>query len=113
MAQLPVDAKAPDFKLRTLANDESQLSRALQHGPIVLAFYKASCPTCQLTFPFLQRIYAQSRNDPRFRIIGISQDDIDETKAFIQQEGIGFEVLIDEHPYVVSSAYGLEFVPTI
>src|SRR5215471_3712244 len=111
--QLPVGEAAPDFSLATVNGEGFRLSEAVAGGPVVVAFYKASCPTCQLTFPFLQRIYAQSRNDPRFRIIGISQDDIEETKAFIQQEGIGFEVLIDEHPYAVSSAYGVEFVPTI
>ena len=113
MKQLPVGKTAPDFSLATVKGEDFRLSEAVADGPVVLAFYKASCPTCQLTFPFLQRIYAESRNNPRLRIVGISQDEIEETKTFIDQLGIGFEVLIDEHPYAVSSAYGVEFVPTI
>jgi peroxiredoxin len=38
---------------------------------------------------------------------------VPETREFAEQHGITFELLIDEHPYPVSAAYGLEFVPAI
>lgn len=47
------------------------------------------------------------------RIWAISQDEPVETKEFIARFGIEFDVLIDEHPYRVSQAYGLEFVPAV
>src|SRR5262249_44355282 len=103
MAQLSVTMKAPDFTLRTVANDESQLSRALQHGPVVLAFYKASCPTCQLTFTYHQKIYSEAGRSSKAKIWAISRDEPSETRAFIDQYGLGFDVLVDEHPYPVSS----------
>src|SRR5207248_639252 len=106
MKQLAVGQPAPDFSLQTLDGQVLQLQKARATSPVVLAFYKAGCPTCQLTFPFLQRIQNAT-------IWGISQDDAEETRAFIEQFGIGFPVLIDPHPYDVSAAYGLEFVPGI
>jgi peroxiredoxin len=44
---------------------------------------------------------------------GISQDDPDETRRFARQHGLTLDILIDDHPYSVSSAYGLKFVPAI
>jgi len=37
----------------------------------VLAFFKIDCPTCQLTFPYLQRMADRGQR----RIVAISQDD--------------------------------------
>ncbi|PYS09645.1 MAG: hypothetical protein DMG17_26490, partial [Acidobacteria bacterium] len=37
----------------------------------------------------------------------------EETSAFARQHGITFDLLIDEYPYSVSSAYGLHNVPAI
>ena len=44
---------------------------------------------------------------------GISEDDLDESQSVVSEHGLTFDVLIDEHPYVVSAAYGLQFVPSI
>jgi peroxiredoxin len=113
MKQLPVGAAAPDFTLQLLNGREFRLSDQLAGGPLALVFYKASCPTCQLTLPYLQRIASQLGQTAKYRIVGISQDDPIESREFADHVGIGFEVAIDEHPYTVSSSYGLEFVPTI
>ena len=113
MKQLPVGAVAPDFTLQLLNGREFRLGNQLAKGSLILVFYKASCPTCQLTFPYLQRIYSEFGNNAKYRIVGISQDDPAETREFIEHFGIGFDVAIDDHPYAVSSTYGLEFVPTI
>ena len=113
MRQLPAGVLAPDFRLLALNGQELRLSEAIADRPVVLAFYKSSCPTCQLTFPYLQRIYSEFRAEPVFTIWGISQDEFAETTEFVHEYGIQFDILIDEHPYTVSAAYGLEFVPTI
>src|SRR5262249_54129480 len=67
--------------------------------------------TCQFTFPFLQKIFLQTRGG--WTLWGISQDEADETREFAKEYGITFDLLIDEYPYDVSSAYELEFVPGI
>jgi peroxiredoxin len=113
MKQLQTGTPAPDFQLKSLNGRFFRLSDALRVGPVVLVFYKASCPTCQLTFPYLQTIYSSLSAEFRNRLWGISQDDLEETTEFVNQLGIQFPILLDEHPYPVSTAYGVEFVPTI
>ncbi len=106
MKQLPAGLPAPDFELPTLDGGAFHLSQALSGGPVVLAFYKAACPTCQFTFPYLQK----SGNS---RIWAISQDEPEETRAFLKHFGIALPVLIDPHPYEVSREYGVEYVPAV
>lgn len=113
MSQLPIGAQAPDFELKNAEGWPYRLSEALEHGPVVLVFYKASCPTCQFTFPYIQRIFSRVGNAESWTLWAISEDDAGETRAFIAHNGIAFDVLIDEQPYPVSAAYGLEFVPAI
>jgi len=109
--QLPVGVKAPDFELETLDGRRFRLAEKLAGGPLVLAFFKSSCPTSQLAFPFLQKIHSEGPG--RLRMTGVSQDEPDETREFVERYGITFDTLIDPHPYETSRAYGLEFVPAI
>ncbi len=78
----------------------------MRGGPVVLAFFKAACPTCQFTLPYLQRT-----NQPRIWLV--SQDDAADTRAFLKHFGISLPVLLDGHPYEVSQAYNLDYVPAI
>jgi peroxiredoxin len=105
---------APGFSLKTLDGKEFSLGKALESGPVVAAFFKISCPVCQFTFPFLERIYKRYGGDG-VTILGISQDDARDTKDFAKEFGTTFPMLLDEKAqgYVVSNAYGLTMVPTI
>jgi len=53
MTALATGTKAPEFELKTLDGKKFSLRDELANGPVVLAFFKVSCPTCQYTFPFL------------------------------------------------------------
>jgi peroxiredoxin len=105
---------APGFCLKALDNNkEYSLNTLLERGPVVAAFFKISCPVCQFTFPFLERLYKRYGGDP-VTFLGISQDDPRSTGKFAKEFGITFPFLIDdENGYVVSNAYGLTNVPTI
>ena len=113
MSQLPVGTQAPDFTMTGLDGRSHRLADALKSGPVVLAFYKVDCPTSQFTFPFIQQIVSEAGKDKSWTIWGISQDDAQETRSFAERFGITFDMLLDDHPYAVSSAYGLEFVPAL
>ena len=104
---------APEFQLQTPDGAGLKLSEAIQSGPIALAFYKSSCPTSQLTFPFIQNIFSGLTVNKSPRIWGISQDDSAETLRFIAEYKLEFPVVIDEHPYRVSSSYEVHYVPTL
>ncbi|MGA9509488.1 MAG: TlpA disulfide reductase family protein [Candidatus Sulfotelmatobacter sp.] len=113
MAALIAGKKAPDFELRAMDGKRFVLHDELAHGPVVLAFFKVSCPTCQYAFPFLQRL-EQAYGHKGIRIIGVSQNDPRETAGFTKEFGVTFPVLLDDtHAYPVSNAYGLTNVPTI
>jgi peroxiredoxin len=112
LAHLSSGTPAPDFSLPALDGKTHSRSALLQRGPVVLAFFKISCPVCQYTFPFLQRI-ADRFAEKGVSVIGVSQDDVRDTKEFNQEYGIKFLTLIDHEGYPVSNAYGLTNVPTI
>jgi len=113
MDHLKEGSSAPDFELRTYEGALLKLSEAIRPGPIALAFYKSSCPTSQLTLPFVQKIFSGLTASSTPRIWGISQDDTEETRQFIVAHGLEFPVAIDEHPFPVSASYELHFVPTL
>ncbi len=113
MTALATGKKAPDFSLKTLDGKSFSLQDELSRGPVVLAFFKVSCPTCQYAFPFFERLYkAYAKNG--VTMVGVSQNDAKETKAFTKEFGVTFPVLLDElGKYPVSNAYGLTNVPTV
>jgi peroxiredoxin len=112
MAALAIGIKAPEFTLKTLDGKSFSLSGELARGPVVLAFFKVSCPTCQYAFPFFERLY-KAYGQKGVSLVGISQNDAKETAAFIKEYGVTFPVLLDDtRSYPVSNAYGLTNVPT-
>ncbi len=111
MAALPAGTKAPDFSLPGLDGSTFSLKDALQRGPVVAAFFKISCPVCQYTFPFVERL--KKAYGGKVAIVGISQDDKASTAAFLKEYGVTFPALLDNPAgYAVSNAYGLTNVPT-
>src|SRR5712692_507428 len=103
---------APGFSLKGLDSKEYSLNSLIQKGPVVAAFFKISCPVCQFTFPFLERLYKRYGGDD-VTFLGISQDDARDTNAFAKDYGATFPMALDEKDYPVSNAYGLTNVPTI
>jgi peroxiredoxin len=113
MTALVTGKIAPNFELKTLDGKPFSLSDELTHGPVVLAFFKVSCPTCQYAFPFLQRLH-QAYAANGVSLVGISQNSAKDTAAFNKEFGVTFPVLLDDPAsYPVSNAYGLTNVPTV
>jgi len=113
MAALTAGTSAPDFMLQTMDGKQFSLRDALARGPVVAAFFKVSCPVCQYTFPFLERVYKAHRGE-NVTIVGISQNEKKDTAAFAKEYGVTFPILLDDmKTYPVSNAYGLTNVPTV
>jgi peroxiredoxin len=113
MAALGAGTKAPDISLTAVDGTKFSLREALTRGPVVAAFFKVSCPTCQYTFPFLERLH-QAYAGKSVTIVGISQNEAKETKSFAREFEITFPLLLDDtRTYPVSNAYGLTNVPSI
>ncbi len=103
---------APAFSLKDLNGKSYSLPSLLETGPVVAAFFKISCPVCQFTFPFLERLFKRYGKDG-VTFLGISQDDAKATKKFAGEYGVTFPMALDEKGYPASNAYGLTNVPTI
>jgi len=113
MAALTAGKSAPDFTLQTMDGKQFSLRDALTRAPVVVAFFKISCPVCQYTFPFLERIY-KAHGEKNVTIVGISQNEKKDTAAFVKEYGLTFPMLLDDtKSYPASNAYGLTNVPSI
>jgi peroxiredoxin len=112
MPTLSAGKSAPPFQLSTLTGERLSLAQSLAEGPVLLAFFKVSCPTCQFTFPFLERIQQQLR-ERGAQIWGIVQDRAKDGARFAAAYGVTFPILVDDAPYEVSRAYGLSHVPSL
>src|SRR5712671_2540778 len=107
MAALVAGAKAPEIELNALDGKRVSLKDELARRPVVLAFFKVSCPTCQYAFPFLERLY-QAYRDKGVALVGVSQNTAKDTMTFNKEFGVTFPVLLDDtSSYPVSNAYGL------
>lgn len=110
MVALAQGTQAPIFSLKRLDGLNYSLTETLKRSPVVLAaFFKVSCPVCQLTFPYLERLH---RSYPTIPIWGISQDDADPTTAFARMFGCTFPMLLDDG-LEVTVAYDLTNVPSL
>jgi peroxiredoxin len=115
---LQAGQRAPDFRLARMEKGDVQgaaeLGELLPGGPLLLAFFKSTCPVCQMTLPFLERIH-RGRAPGSLEVYGVSQDDAETTQAFAGEFGIGFPMLLDteESGYPASNAYGLSHVPSM
>jgi peroxiredoxin len=107
--------KAPAFSLSSTDGQKRSLAEALARGPVLAAFFKVSCPTCQYTFPFIERLHRQlgAAGAKQAQIWGIVQDNASLGERFAKEYGVTFPVLVDDEPYETSLAYGLYYVPTL
>lgn len=110
---LRVGERAPAFRLPDLHGGFGEVDELLANGPVLLAFFKVTCPVCQMELPFLDRIHREAQDALAVR--AISQDDREWSRDFAQRYGITFPILLDsadEH-YPVSNAYGISVVPSV
>jgi peroxiredoxin len=112
MSILSPGKNAPPIALKTLDGGSATLENALKKGPVVAAFFKVSCPTCQFTAPFLERLHETYGGD-HFTLWGISQDDATDTREFCQEFDVDFPILLENPGYALSNKYGISMVPSI
>src|SRR5215813_11711534 len=113
MPALEAGVAAPEIRLSLADGREFSLNQARKRGPVVAAFFKVSCPVCQMAFPYIERLYKAYSKSGKLTLVGVSQDNAGDTKSFNREFGVTFPVLLDAKGYAVSKAYGLTNVPTI
>lgn len=86
---------AADFRLPNAKGEETQLSKLLENGPVVLNFYRGGwCPFCNLEFKSLHDILPQIQ-ERGATLIGVSPELPDNSLDTIEKHQIKFEVLSD------------------
>lgn len=101
-----------DIFLTDLSGRPTGTADARRKGMFVLVFFKTTCPTCQLTLPYLQKLADAYKESGKFSVLGVSQDDEEKTRAFADASGIKFPLFLDRELYH-SMVYGLTNVPTL
>jgi peroxiredoxin len=112
MPALTPGKQAPNFALTTSDGNLFSLDEALARGPVVLAFFKVSCPVCQYAFPYFDRLY-KALKGRGITLIGISQDNARDTADFVKTFRLTLPIALEPAPYPVSAAYDLTNVPTL
>ncbi len=104
-------SSAPSFRLPKLGGGETTLEELTAKGPVLLAFYKVTCPVCQLTFPYLERMSWGGK----LAVYGICQNDAEDAEEFNREFKVTFPTLLDneDNRFAASNAYGLSSVPTL
>lgn len=113
MSALQPGARAPDFDLPDAQGRRRSLSGILPERPALIAFFKVTCPTCRLAFPYIEGLNQAYGDCVPF--LGISQDPLAEAGLFARENGgASFPLLADRLPdYAVSNLYGLTNVPSL
>ena len=114
MAALELGTDAPDFRLLDADGEEFHLRGQLGAGPVVLTFFKTSCPTCQYGLPYLDRLVSALEGTTA-ESIAVCQDAPGDAERFKLEFDFKTRVVFDTEDagFPVSNAYGLTNVPTV
>jgi thiol-disulfide isomerase/thioredoxin len=96
---------------RILLTDASGDPSSVPPGETLLGVFKTTCPTCELAWPYLERIRKLGQGGG-LTVLAVSQDDPLTTQRFYANLGISIPTVYDAEPWPASEALGLTSVPT-
>ena len=108
---LETGALAPHFTLLGTDGKEYRLPNNTEGQPSLLVFFKTTCATCDLAFPYINRLratYAQG-----WHLWAIAQDPSAVAAEYATKHRISYPVLIDAPDYDVSRLYDPAATPTL
>lgn len=101
--------QAPAFSLQ--GTDGLTYQTAMRPaGPLLLVFFKRTCPSCQLAFPYAERLW-QTYGPAGLAVWGVAQETKAAAQEFARDFGVTFPLLIDTG-WEVSNTYGVNTVPS-
>ena len=112
MTTLGPGDRAPEFSVIDLGSTERQLGALLRHGPLVLAIGKSTCGTCELAFPYVERLFGAYASG-NWSLLALLQDARGPARRFARRLGLTFPIATEVPPYPVSRAFDPEATPTL
>ncbi len=103
--------EAPDFTLASVASAPVSLGELIARGPALLVFVSEECPTSALTLRRLAPV-APALLKAGVEVAAVFADPLEVAARTARRAGFPAAVLSEPPPYEVSSAYGLQTVPT-
>jgi peroxiredoxin len=104
---LALGDSAPSLELPDAATGES-VTDPWRKGPVVLAFFKTTCPVCQMAAPKVQALA-----EAGLRVVAVGEDPPPEIRAYADRHGQKVTTLSEPAPYPASDAFGIDTVPTL
>jgi len=74
----------------------------------VLAFFKTTCPVCQMAAPKVQALA-----DAGIRVVAVGEDPPPAIRSYADRYGQKVTTLTEPAPYPASDAFGIDTVPTL
>lgn len=108
---LETGALAPHFTLLGIDGREYRLPNSLSGQPALLVFFKTTCETCDLTFPYINQLRQSYPNG--WHPWAIAQDPPERASGYAGEHQISYPVLIDAPDYSVSKLYDPAATPTL
>ncbi len=99
--------RAPTFILPDAVTGED-VTDPWTEGDVVLAFFKVTCPVCQMAAGKVQALA-----DAGVRVTAIGEDPPPALAAYAERYGQRVPTVSEPRPYRVSDAYGISVVPTL
>jgi peroxiredoxin len=110
MAIIEAGAPALHFTLPGLDGREYTLPNSLDGRPLLLVFFKTTCGTCDLAFPYVNRLRDAYAG---LAIWAVSQDPAERAGPYARDRGMDYPVLIDAPAYEVSRLYDPPATPAL
>jgi peroxiredoxin len=108
---LETGALAPHFTLLGTDGKEYRLPNSVEGQPSLLVFFKTTCATCDLAFPYINRL--REAYPEGWHLWAIAQDPPAVASEYARKHGISYPVLVDAPDYTVSRLYDPAATPTL
>lgn len=108
---LETGALAPHFTLLGTDGKEYRFPNNLDGQPSLLVFFKTTCATCDLAFPYINRL--RDAYPDGWHLWAIAQDPPTIASEYARKHGMSYPVLIDAPDYDVSRLYDPAATPAL
>ncbi len=111
MTMIQPGALAPHFTLLGVNGREYSLPADSAGQPLLIVFFRVSCNTCDLAFPYINRLQAEYFGG--WQLWTVSQDDLGRTRAYCERFDINAPALLDAPALDVSVLYDPPSTPCL